>query len=301
MTDGSEIKGYFEEDLTRVARLISRGLEPDRNVYIDAFGVRTDPAYCAWAKPGVVCSDLPFPHDELGADGIEFAALALALEFAQGHPDFTSVELGAGWGTWTTLAAQCAKRAGFQSVNLIAFEADRARFEQLRRHLALNGVADAKLHQCAAWWRNEKLFWPVGESSDAGMAVATGKKPSADYRGKASEFETINGCSIAEALSIYPRIDFMHVDIQGSEWEVISRSVDFISARVRSLFVATHSRKIEGDLIALLRSQRWLLMREVPCQFYSMASAPTLEGLTFHDGGQFWRNNRDAQQRNDST
>jgi FkbM family methyltransferase len=297
MPDDSEIRGYFEEDLTRVARLIAHDIEPDRDVYIDAFGVKVDPAYCAWAKPGTIGSGLPFPGDGIGADGIEFAALALALEFAQGQPDFTSVELGAGWGTWTALAALCAHRIGFQSVNLIAFEADRGRFQDLRRHLVLNGIANAKLHQCAAWWRNEKLFWPVRDRSDAGMSVAVGERPSADYRGKVSQFEKITGRSIAEVLSIYPRIDFMHVDIQGAEWDVIAGSIDFLNSRVRSLFVATHSRKIEGDLIALLRSQGWLLMRETPCHFYSMASAPTLEGLTYHDGGQFWRNDRDAAGR----
>ena len=56
------------------------------------------------------------------------------------------------------------------------------------------------------------------------------------------------------------------------------------------MFIGTHSRKIEGDLIEFCNQQGWTLLRERPCQFYSQAKAPTLAGSTHHDGGQFWIN-----------
>jgi hypothetical protein len=59
---------------------------------------------------------------------------------------------------------------------------------------------------------------------------------------------------------------------------------------VRHLFVGTHSRTIEGDLIELLWSRRWRLLREQPCVFDLNRDGPVLNALTIRDGGQFWAN-----------
>jgi FkbM family methyltransferase len=298
VADDSEVfKGYLPEDIERVGRLIRHDLQPDPHAYTDVFGMKVDPAYCPWVVAGTVGTQPPFPADVYGADGIEFAAAATALEMAAGRPAFTAVELGAGWGPWTTLMGLFAQRAGFKYVNLVAFEADSVRFESMRRHLALNRIKEGpfkvSLHRAAAWWRDETLFWPVESSGfDAGMAAVSGQRPSADYRGKETQFEEVTGRSISAALSGFPRIDFLHIDVQGSEWDLISRSMDFLDSTVSCLFVGTHSRKIEGDLIDFMRTRGWLLIREKPCQFYTIAAAPTLVGQTYRDGGQFWRNDR---------
>lgn len=90
----------------------------------------------------------------------------------------------------------------------------------------------------------------------------------------------------------YPVIDLMHVDIQGGEWELIRHARAFHDAKVRVLFVGTHSRKIEGDLIAFLMKRGWKLEREKPCRFDGRVHTPMLTGLTTEDGGQVWRNPR---------
>ena len=122
------------------------------------------------------------------------------------------------------------------------------------------------------------------------MAAVSGRKPACDYRGKQGDFQKIEGRSIIKALAGYRHIDFLHIDIQGSEWDLISRCANFLDDRVRCMFVGTHNRKIEGDLIEFLHQRGWMLMRERPCRFYPMLTAPTLTGSTYHDGGQFWRN-----------
>lgn len=61
---------------------------------------------------------------------------------------------------------------------------------------------------------------------------------------------------------------------------------------MRFLFVGTHSRKIEGDLIATLFKRGWKLEREKPCRFDGQGHTPILTGLTTDDGGQVWRNPR---------
>ena len=294
--DNDVFSGYYPEDKDKVAALMASGLSADPRAYVDVFGVKVDPSYCPWVKAGQIEAGLPFPSGYLG-DGIEFVATALALEAAAGQKSFTAVELGAGWGPWTALAAVCAQRAGFKDIYLAAFEADRTRFEIMQKHLALNGITKERFHLklfcAAAWWRDETLYWPVEQSGfDAGLAAVSGERPAQDYRGKELAYEEIPGLSLATALKDFPPIDFLHIDIQGGEWDLIANAVDDLSSRVRTMYVGTHSRKIEGDLIDLLRTRGWTLLRERPCRFYSMADAPTLTGLTYHDGGQFWRNDR---------
>ena len=290
--------GTLPEDEQRVARLMVAQAQPAPGLYVDAFGVKVDPSYCPWVAAGDVGTEAPFPRAYLG-DGIEYAAAALALEMAPARATFTAVELGAGWGPWTTFVAACAQRAGFTTINLAAFEADRARFAMLEKHLALNGITadrfNVKLLCAAAWWRDETMYWPIAtDPNDAGRAPIGGwRRPSHDHRGVPLDFEKIQACSIAGALKDFPPVDFLHVDIQGGEWELISRSLDFLSARVRTMYVGTHSRKIEGDLIDLLRANGWLLLRERPCRFRTeLPRAVTLAAETAHDGGQFWRNER---------
>ena len=77
-------------------------------------------------RAGTIGTDPPFPHG-YHCDAIEYAAAALALEMAAGRTAFTAVELGAGWGPWTTFVARCAERAGFAVINLAAFEEHLAR------------------------------------------------------------------------------------------------------------------------------------------------------------------------------
>lgn len=290
-------RGYHPEDEQRIAALMLRNQQPDPAVFTDAFGVKVDPAYCPWVSAGTVETGLPFPHGYL-CDGIEFASAAIALVMAAGRKTFTAVELGAGWGPWTSMMALTAERLGFTDIRLAAFEADPGRFEVLRRHLALNGVAEPRfgklaLFRAAAWWRDETLYWPRNaDPQDAGLAVASGAPPAHDYRGKAFAFDEIPARALGTALADWPPIDFLHIDIQGGEWDLVSNSLDYLAAHVRTMFIGTHSRKIEGDLIDLLYRAGWMLVRERPCRFAPSSAAPTLVGRTFHDGGQFWRNER---------
>ncbi len=56
------------------------------------------------------------------------------------------------------------------------------------------------------------------------------------------------------------------------------------------MIVGTHSRKIDGDLIDLMWRQGWVLEEEMPARFNFLGFLPTLEGMTYSDGTQVWRN-----------
>lgn len=285
--------------------LVHKEVEPVPGIYTDSVGVRVGPDYCPWIadKVGIVEQSLPLPHAYNG-DGMEYAALALALQWAAGKTTFVVGELGAGWGPYTSAAAVVALRKGFTHVHFVAAEADASRFRMLRQHLALNDLipvdgADVgtgsrtswRLLQAAVNSTDGILYWPKNDDIlDAGMAAVADPGSGTDYRGLAKEFDEIKAVSLDTAFNGIDKVDFLHIDIQGAEGTLIPGSLEFLCARVKSLFIGTHSRKIEGDLIEALMKRDWVLIREKPCQFYTSVSTPSLEAKTWCDGGQFWRN-----------
>jgi FkbM family methyltransferase len=297
-------RGYEIEDLDRVAALGVPGETRDGFI-TDFFGLHTRVDRMAWTahRGGEVLTQPPFPDDTYLAEGIEYASVGIALKDALG-PDFTFVEVGAGWGPWTALMAKLAERKGFAKVTSIGIEADEKRFAGLQSHLFENGLlpsADATtgttgavtVHalRAAGWWREETLFFPRNASiEDAGLAVTRSGGETTDYRGQVFDHERVPAISIPDLCAPYAVVDFMHIDIQGAEWELISNAIDFFCSKVRCMTVGTHNRKIEGDLIELLIQKNWKLFREKPCRFYGMADSPTLTGLTYKDGSQLWRN-----------
>jgi FkbM family methyltransferase len=304
-TEQDLFRGFTAEDVDRISSLRADHHQTAPDLFVDALGIKVDPSYCPWISGRVGCheTEAPLPWDGYLGDGIEYAALALAFEWALPRDIFTVGEIGAGWGHWVSASALTARRRGFRRVNLIAFEADSERYGAMRQHLAINDLVppDAlavgsreifswKLHNAAAHWSDTTLYWPAaGKEFDAGMAAVDSPDQPVDYRGVVTAYKPIPALDIRDSFDDIDVVDLLHIDIQGSEYDLISNILDFLSTKVRCLFVGTHSRKIEGDLIHDLRQRGWVLIREKPCQFYSMAGAPTLIGLTYLDGGQFWR------------
>lgn len=303
-------RGYVAEDAARLAALVVQPAVPAEGFYVDCFGQRFHPAHqpAISNRLGLASSALPLPGDGHLSDGIEYVAGALAFAAARGRDRFSAVELGAGWGPWTTFFGLSAQALGFKRIQLAAFEADAKRFAQLREHLAQNQLvaADAaaegddgklswQLLNAAAWWKNETLLWPDHDNPlDAGMRAESldHEQQRGDYRGHKSGFRAIPAFDIVERLREVTPIDIIHIDIQGSEAELVPQVMDFLNTQVRSMFIGTHSRKIEGDLMELLYQQGWQLLREKPCRFDQNSNAPTLDGRTVADGGQYWKNPR---------
>ncbi len=86
-------------------------------------------------------------------------------------------------------------------------------------------------------------------------------------------------------------MDFLHIDIQGFERQVVPPAIDLLTERVRVIFIGTHSRSIEGELFELFYGAGWRLLREEPCAFVlDGPQRPTLEARTSVDGAQCWHN-----------
>jgi FkbM family methyltransferase len=296
-------RSYSAEDVHYVLTALGathRERHPD--FITDYFGMRisadSDPMQAH--RIGEAIDRIPFPTDTLFGEGIEYAALSLSLRSA--GPSYDIVELGAGFGPFVTIGTICARRLARMPIRITAVEADPARFELMRQHLADNGLVpraapDAgaardfswSLHNAIAWPRSDQAYWPSGTTDDAGRQ-ASADPMALDYRGRECASQRLATLSLATILTPHSKVDLMHCDIQGAEAELLFSDVETLRQKVRRIFVATHSREIEGRILARFYEEGWTLEREEPCAFRYDRTLPTLQAMTFRDGGQVWRN-----------
>ncbi|MDJ0767976.1 MAG: hypothetical protein QNJ12_04250 [Ilumatobacter sp.] len=299
-------RGYDDADVARLELLRSPAPVAGKPGFAtDFIGARTriDMLPGADRFDGRTVYELPVPGDRLHAETAEYAALALAFSLA-GPDRFQVFELGAGWAPWMTGAGLVAKRRGIGHVRLLGVEAGDQRFGFALDHLAENGLRPAgdepvteldgvrcELLHGAISWEDGELFFPTGDALDYGMAAQPTDAPH-DYRGVAFEQRAVQAFALPRLLAEHGLVDLLHIDIQGTEAELIERSLGPIDEHVRVMCVGTHSRAIEGELLGTLHRAGWRLHGEKPCRFVHDADGATLEAMTSHDGVQTWVNPR---------
>jgi hypothetical protein len=239
---------------------------------------------------------LPENDDGVYGGYLEYASLLTAIESVPEPERFVAIELGAGWGPWISAVGVVCRRLGFRNIILRGVEADEARTDFMRRHLARNGLMDQPGIDCrviagAAWTEDTMLHFPIVDPRDHGGAASVGADER-DYRGGQPRYSAVPGLSLPTICQGLDLIDYMHWDIQGAELAVAKSAADFLNAHVRYLFIGTHSRPIEGGLIAFFYEQQWDVVAERPCAFTYNRLVPSLEGMTTTDGDLFLRNPR---------
>lgn len=269
----------------------------DPECYVNWIGLKTDANMFnnGASIKGTVVSDLPTGGDGVYGGYTEYASFLTAIKDRTGSEQFAAVELGAGWGPWISGAGVVCRREGFKDIQLIGVEADKGKCGMMEDHLARNdltkenGVSSRVIHG-AAWKEDTELQFPVIDSVRDHGAAATDKKESVDYRGFTSEFVSVPAYSIPTICKGLDAIDYMHWDIQGAELDVAKSAIDFLNEKVRYLFIGTHSRFIEGNLLDLFFRNGWDVLYQNPCSFVYNRETPSLEGMTISDGEIFLRN-----------
>lgn len=301
MTENQVYLGIELGDLDIFEAYKNPDAKPENGFYTDFSGVRTRLSYFGMqAHPGErKVGALPFPDDALHAETIEYLAALKAVESADQR--FTAVELGAGYGPWTVFSACAARRKGIPQIDLLAVEADRPRLALIESNLSdndlptpdeqgkgsLDGITINVTHGAVSDQNGTTSFgsqsitdWGAGVIEDGGDI---------DYRGVRVETELVNTYSIETILRNTSLVDFLHMDIQGFEYRAVRASMDTLQRKVRIMLIATHSRKIEGELMGLLHQRGWTLMYEKPCKFRP-GETKELSASTYLDGTQVWVN-----------
>jgi hypothetical protein len=224
------------------------------------------------------------------ADIAEWGAALRALELSK--DTFTMAELGCGWGCWMNITGTAAKRLELKT-HLIGVEGDEGHITFAKQAFATNnipeedytlirGIATAasgialfpRQNEAGSSWGLEPIF----NASDQQRAEAIAS-------GAADELPMI---SLAEVIGIHPKLDLLHIDIQGGEAALIRDCLPLLSERVAYIVVGTHSRQIEGQIMGDLLSAGWHLEVERPAILMIHEHRPVVTV----DGVQGWRNPR---------
>lgn len=214
----------------------------------DFIGARTKVAYkSGWAKHAApkgkaLAPGLP-PFNE---HYLDWVATLRAVDKAKGT--FRMAELGAGWAPWLVRGALAAKqRSAITKIELLGVEADPQHYDWMCDHFVDNALEpDAHaLMFGAASAEAGMLRFPVIENPDvdygASLRAAQGNIPYIEVRG--ITLETI--------ISHFSGpIDFMHVDIQGAEYDLLPTGIDLLRQHVKSLMVGTHLANEKHDELA---------------------------------------------------
>jgi len=250
-------------------------------------GVLIDPAFAPDILRGRSGSveDTPIPAN-WHADIAEWGGALRAVELASGT--FTAVECGCGWACWLNNTGVAARRRGL-AVHLVGIEADEQYVAFAHQSLTTNGFVHPEFtifHGVAAA-REGTAYFPKAPTggTDWGRAPvfshAASNPPSPSYLTTHCELP----CIALSSLSNCSRVDLLHIDIQGGEYDLVSSSLDFILERVAYMVIGTHSRALEGRLHDLLHAAGLILEIDRPA-FYTLTDTATLSV----DGVQAWRN-----------
>jgi FkbM family methyltransferase len=269
---------------------------------IDFLGTRTRIDFLAgmadW-KP--VVEGYPFPVS-FHATLLEWAGSLRSVLEARGR--FVMAECGAGWAPWLVSMHAAARQRGIGETLLIGVEGSKAHCDFSRTHFLDNGLdPDAhKLIHGVVGTRDGHAQFPILDDPelDYGSAAVFAQRPIRSVgerlremaktllgRGRpARRVERVPCFSLKTLLAGQPRVDLLHIDIQGHEYEVIDSSCALLTRQVRRMVIGTHGRVIEERLMQRLSALGWVLEGEESCQFTQHGRTMALS----RDGTQVWVN-----------
>ncbi len=125
---------------------------------------------------------------------------------------------------------------------IIAFEPDANNFDLLKSNVLINGLQNVDLRKAAVWITEGEISFE-SSGSEASHISATAQ-PSA---------QAIPSVRLADILSGFQKIDFLKIDIEGAEWEVLNDAKAELG-KVMHLFLEYHGKATEtSKLIDLLQ------------------------------------------------
>ena len=270
---------------------------------IDFLGTRTRVEYLAGVeniRAGVEGYPLP---GNFHATTLEWAGSLRAV--LEAHEPFVVAELGAGWAPWLVSVAAAARQRGIHRTVLIGIEGSKPHCDYAHTHFRDNGL-DPDQHQLVHGVVGVKdgfALFPVLSNPDqdyGAAAVFKPHSPSPWARLKAAikkvlgrpvaplvaPTERVRCYSLPTLLAGQPRVDLLHVDIQGHEAEVITAAREVLRRQVRRMVIGTHGAEIEQQLRKDLSAQGWILEGDESCLYTTVGQTKVL----CRDGCQVWAN-----------
>ena len=237
---------------------------------------------------------------------------SLLLSVIQAKGKFTVAAIGCGWGRWLSAGAFAAKYSK-KDFFLIGVEAEPEHFEWLQIHLKENNITADKyrlIHAAAAdycgncWFYVGKPASWYGQSMVPDANVISLLKESVKI-GSTMPYnnETIQRMTcvdLKEVVNNQDLINYMMLDIQGSEELFLTKYPEILQKTVKMINVGTHSPDIEKNLRKFFFCLGWTCIFNIPMnsvvQFNirkkkSESNSENKKIVKFGDGVQIWSNN----------
>lgn len=277
------------------------------DMHVCFMGTRSRAEFISWRPRTSPFVKTTFPL--VADDYFEWVDLLQAIHDA--GPTFTMLELGAGWGKWTSRAAAAARQRGIAKLRFGLAEVEPMHVSWLKAHLADNGISTSeyRVFEAALGGKAGEVVFAVSKPDDQadnnpkawyGQAIIAGDLSSmpriGDYHGQPL-YEHQDGwkvikaplITLSEILANYDFVDHADLDIQGMEAEVIEEAIEALNKKVRRLHICTHGGEIEECLAKLLSEADWICLRYYPLKQESLTHFGRCQ---FNDGVQSWINPR---------
>jgi FkbM family methyltransferase len=252
----------------------------------DFLGVATDVTYKkGWEKYAVrIGAEYTSNYPVVNEHYFDWIALLQCVRAASGT--FRMAELGAGWAPWLVRAAFAARQVpAIKQIELVGVEADPTHFSWMKAHFLDNKLNPEQYHL---------LHGAVAENSIP-LRFPKIDNPDEDYGAslntvtKNKEYVEVQGYPLTDVLDRFTGpVNFLHMDIQGAEYDVIPKAMDLLKAKVKAIMVGTHiSLEKHNELHQMFLDYDWQPVmvfprnREVDTDFGK---------VTFGDGFAFYRN-----------
>ena len=234
----------------------------------------------------------PMPVGSCQGETAEFVG-ALRSILDASHSRYRMLECGAGYGTWMAITFAAAAQKRLSDVHVYGIEGDEGHFEFLLEHMADNNIGPNQFTAYKGAVGSDPGFaeWPVvDDPSDVYGSRPVGRDGITYHGSRPARTTTVKIFSLSEILLREPVWDLVHMDIQGGEGDLCRSCISMMSERVRRVVVGTHSRALDGDVMATFHAAGWSLENEKPTISHWQDDAATLETMAAVDGIQVWRN-----------
>lgn len=148
----------------------------------------------------------------------------------------------------------------YPNATVIAFEPDENNFDLLRKNVELNKLRYVDLHQSAVWINNGTISFDANESEAS--RISEQKENSKEVK-----------CErLADLLAQHATIDFLKIDIEGAEWEVIKDCAQALKP-VKHMFLEYHGKTYETQKL----NEILQIVRDNGFSVYVQNAADTLQ------------------------
>ena len=237
---------------------------------------------------------------------------------------FTFVELGAGYGRYS---ARVFKILEEKDTKIIAVEADPFHFQMMLKHFKYNNINGPNVEIYNNIISNTDTFMNFYISSKDLKEISNetaknwfGQSIVHDWEKKInpiinffkniffyinnfykvpffkyiqfyqSDFSSIKvkAIKLEKLLQNEKKISLIDMDIQGEEINLVKSEIETLNKKVRAMYIATHSKKIEKQMIEFLEKKNWKLTFHLKGETLNKTKFGLIQ---CHDGVQIWENN----------